>query len=143
MTLSMSMTNKTMRVQEVMLLPNQFPSMPANTLFKIALEQMGDYRLGIACLTDNNLKLLGILTDGDIRRRLLYDQRPFSAFFVDDAIDHAITDPVTISPESSLTTAVDLMEKFQIWDLPVISHDGTLLGLLHLHSAVKSLLEVS
>ena len=143
MTQCMSMTNKAMQVQDVMLLPNQFPSMPATTLFKIALELMGDYRLGIACLTDSNLKLLGILTDGDIRRRLLHDQRPFSALFVDDAIDHAITDPVTITPNSSLTSAVDLMEKFQIWDLPVISHDGTLMGLLHLHSAVKSLLEVS
>lgn len=131
------------KVQDVMLEPDLFPIMPATTLFKIALEEMGSFRLGIACLVDEDSILLGILTDGDVRRRLLADQRPSSALFVDDSIEHAITDPITILPDANLIQAVELMEKYQIWDLPVVNSSGKLFGLLHLHAAIKSLLQVS
>ncbi len=86
--------------------------------------------------------MLGIVTDGDIRRKLLKVQKPFSAFFIDDALDHAIQSPTTCHPDDTLLNAVELMGQKQIWDLPVIGKDGTLLGLLHLHSAVEALLNV-
>ena len=85
-------------------------------------------------------KLLGILTDGDIRRKLLKVQKPFSAFFVDDALEHAIRSPLTIQPGDTLVHAIDLMGEKQIWDLPVVNDQGILIGLLHLHPAVKALL---
>ena len=108
---------------------------------KEALEEMGRSRLGIVCIVNLEQKLLGILTDGDIRRKLLKVQKPFSAFFVDDALDHAIREPLTIRPDDTLVHAVELMEQKQIWDLPVVREDGTLAGLLHLHRAVQALLE--
>jgi len=102
---------------------------------------MGRTRLGIVCITDAAQKLLGILTDGDIRRKLLTVQKPFSAFFIDDALDHAIHAPMTIKPDDTLVHAVDVMGQKQIWDLPVVNDQGTLVGLLHLHPAVQALLE--
>ena len=99
--------------------------------------------LGIACIIDDNFKLLGILTDGDIRRKLLKVQKPFSAFFVDDALEHAIQSPVKISPNDTLIRAVELMESKQIWDLPVVENDGKLVGLLHLHPAIQILLGIN
>ncbi len=129
-----------MLVSDVMLLPGSFPVLSGTTLFKVALEEMGKYRLGITCLVDDRSSLLGVLTDGDIRRRLLEDQRPLSALFVDDAIEHAIIKPVTILPNDSLVKAVNLMDTFHIWDLPVVTANGTLAGLLHLHAAIKILL---
>jgi arabinose-5-phosphate isomerase len=103
---------------------------------------MGRFRLGIACVVDNNAKLLGILTDGDIRRKLLKVQKPFSAFFIDDALVHAIRTPVTILPTDTLMRAVELMGKKQIWDLPVVNEDGKLVGLLHLHPVIQALLGI-
>ena len=70
-----------MRVSEVMLPPDRFPVIDEREILKEALEAMGRSRLGIACIVDSNDKLLGILTDGDIRRKLLKVQKPFSAFF--------------------------------------------------------------
>lgn len=132
--------NKMMLVSDVMLGLDRVPIVKEKTIFKEALEEMGRTRLGIVCIVNDNNKLLGILTDGDIRRKLLKVQKPFSAFFVDDALDNSIHSPVVVSPSDELRNAILLMEKKQIWDLPVIEND-TLVGLLHLHPAVKALLE--
>jgi arabinose-5-phosphate isomerase len=127
-------------VKDVMIELDKVPVALADTFLKKVLEDMSVYRLGIACIVDDSKKLLGIITDGDIRRKLITVQKPFSAFFVDDAIDHAIKNPAICSPVDSLSDAVQIMKKLQVWDLPVVDDHGTLTGLLHLHPAVEALL---
>jgi CBS domain-containing protein len=129
-----------MLVREVMLAPDRFPVLSERVLFKEALEEMGRRRLGIACIVDGTRKLLGIITDGDVRRKLLKVQKPMSALFVDDALVHAIKSPLTSKPGDTLMDAVTLMETKQVWDLPVVDEKGMLVGLLHLHPAVQALL---
>lgn len=138
----MSTQNKTkISVSDVMLSPGQFPIIEKTTILKEALGKMGKYSLGIVCIVDHNNKLCGILTDGDIRRKLLKVQKPFSAFFVDDASIHSINKPICCEANDSLYKAVIIMGEKRVWDLPVIDKDHKLLGLLHLHPAVKALLE--
>ena len=72
--------------------------------------------------------------------RTALSKKPFSALFSDYVIDHAITSPTTCMEDESLKSAVELMEKKQIWDLPVVNTEGELVGLLHLHAAIKHLL---
>lgn len=132
--------NNRMLVSDVMMGLDRVPVIQDAVILKEALEEMGRTRLGIVCIVDSDNKLLGILTDGDIRRKLLKVQKPFSAFFVDDALDHAIRAPMTIKPGDTLIHAVDVMEQKQIWDLPVVDDNGLLVGLLHLHPAVQALL---
>jgi arabinose-5-phosphate isomerase len=132
--------NRNKLVKEVMIPLDKFPVLKENILFKEALESMSKFNLGIACIIDSNQKLLGLVTDGDVRRKILKIQKPFSALFVDDALDHCIKSPVTILQETRLIDAVDLMEQKHVWDLPVMDDSGKLLGLLHLHPAVKAIL---
>ena len=132
--------NNDMLVSDVMMPLDRFPVIQESVILKEALEAMGHTRLGIACIVNEDKRLLGILTDGDLRRKLLKVQKPFSALFVDDAIDHAITSPTTTTPEDTLVHAVGIMEDKQIWDLPVVDRSGKLVGLLHLHPAVQALL---
>ena len=133
--------NKTVLVSDVMIGLDRVPVINEFVILKEALEEMGRTRLGIVCIANDENKLLGIMTDGDIRRKLLKVQKPFSAFFVDDALDHAICSPMTIKPGDTLVHAVNVMEQKQIWDLPVVDDKGLLVGLLHLHPVVQSLLE--
>jgi arabinose-5-phosphate isomerase len=135
----MSIQNKSVSVSDVMLGNEKFPTVGPQTIVKVALEQMDLFRLGIVCIVDDDRQLLGILTDGDVRRKLLSVQKPLPAFFVDDALRHAIADPVAVSGKMDLADAVSLMEEHQVWDLPVVDKEG-LVGLLHLHPAVKALL---
>jgi CBS domain-containing protein len=132
--------SKAILVSDVMIGLDRVPVIKETVILKEALEEMGRTRLGIACIVSGDNKLLGILTDGDIRRKLLKVQKPFSAFFVDDALDHAIRSPITIKPGETLVRALAVMEERQIWDLPVVDEEGALVGLLHLHPAVQALL---
>lgn len=135
--------NQKKLIKDVMIPINKFPVLKENVLFKEIMESMNKFNLGIACIVNQEGKLLGIVTDGDIRRKLLKIQKPFSALFVDDAIEHCIKSPVTISPEAFLIEGVQTMEKKQVWDLPVIDNSATLVGLLHLHPAIQAVLGIS
>jgi len=131
-----------MKVNEIMLPVGKFPVICKTVILKEALEEMGKYKLGIVCIIDDNNTLLGVFTDGDVRRQLLTVQKPFSAFFIDDTLDHAIRSPLTVRVDDQIDFAINLMGEKQVWDLPVIDNDGILVGLLHLHPIVKSLLKV-
>ena len=95
---------------------------------------MTERPVGAACVVDGE-RLIGIITDGDLRRALEKD--------VDirelRASELMMSDPVTISPESKIGLAVRLMEEreSQIAVLPVQSGDGSLLGLLRLHDVYQ------
>lgn len=124
-------------VSDVMISCDEFPVIVCKTIFKEALESMSKFRIGIACVVSDEDELLGIVTDGDIRRQLLVNQKPFSALFVDDAIEHAVENPVTVKAETSLSDAIRIMGEKQIWDLPVVDKQNKLVGLVHLHPAIK------
>ena len=130
-----------MRVEEVMISMGSFPVVTQKTILKEALTEMGEANLGLVCIINEKQELLGLITDGDLRRKLLKVQKPFSAFFIDDALLHAKQNPITCRPEDNLKEVVQLMGEKQIWDLPVLEKDNQLVGLLHLHPAVKKMLE--
>ncbi len=138
----MSTPKSNLLASDVMMSLDRVPVIGETVIFKEALEEMGRKRLGIACIVNAQNKLLGILTDGDVRRMLLRVQKPFSAFFVDDALDHAVQSPLTIAPGDTLLHAVRMMDEKHIWDLPVVDTAGVLVGLLHLHPAVEALLSI-
>lgn len=132
-----------MKVGDVMMDMELFPVIEETTLITEALDQMNKLGFGIACVVDSRVsnRLLGILTDGDIRRKLASMQKPLSAWMMDDAALHMIDAPLTVTAQDTLADAVALMGKKKIWDLPVVSESGFLVGLLHLHPAITSLLE--
>lgn len=127
-------------VKDVMILKDKIPLVNKDEIVKQGIELMCNYNLGIVCIVNKQDELLGILTDGDFRRNLLKTQKPLSAFFVDDILNYAIKKPSFVNPESKLSEAIILMEQKQIWDLPVIDKSNKILGLLHLHPAIKQLI---
>ena len=129
-----------MNIKDVMLSLDKFPVIRESVILKEALEEMSNKKIGIACVVDSDYKLLGIITDGDIRRKILTIQKPLSSIFIDDCIDHAILSPKTINISDTLDFAVNLMGEKSVWDLPVLEN-GILKGLLHLHPLVDALLK--
>lgn len=136
----MSIRNKkNIIVEKVMLDLNNTPILKEDSILKEALDSMCKYKLGIVCLTDKKFKLKGIITDGDLRRKLLNSQKPLSALMVEDSIKLCIKKPKTIKPKTKISNAIKTMEKAKIWDLPVIDKNKKLLGMLHLHNIIKFL----
>ena len=134
-------TKVTKRTIESILYPTEeIPVMPPQTLLKEALEMMTAKRLGLACVIDDNGKLIGLFTDGDLRRMLLKSQKPLSALFADDIMDHARTNFTSIDQNTGIDQALSLLQKQEIFDLPVLDQNGFLKGVMHLHPALKALL---
>ena len=113
-----------------------------NSTLKDAIEVINNGCAQVACVLDDNNQLIGLVTDGDIRRKLLKSQKPLSALFVDDALVHSIQTPIVVHPTDLLFDAVTLMDKNQVWDLPVVNDQNKLLGILHSHRAVAVLLGI-
>jgi len=87
--------------------------------------------LGAACVVDKRKKLVGLVTDGDIRRALqkYEDIRPLKV------VDVMTVNPIRVMPETLLGDALRLMEErtSQISVLPVVGAQARCLGLLRLH----------
>ena len=129
-----------MLVKDVMLSPEHFPVLKHQTILKVCLEQMTFYSLGIATVVSDTFDLLGVFTDGDLRRILLKIQKPIASLFVDDVLDLGTQTPLTVSPDDTLESAIKVMKDNKIWDLRVTDSNQKLVGLLHLHPAVEALL---
>ena len=128
------------KVRDVMLPLDKIPCVSPDDIFKIALERMSAHRLGIACVVDSEGVLKGVVTDGDVRRQLLIMQRPLASIFVNSVTEHAISKPTTIDDAANLEQALAIMQGSEIWDLPVVNETGKLIGMFHLHHAIREIL---
>jgi arabinose-5-phosphate isomerase len=93
---------------------------------------------GVAGVIDDNEALIGIITDGDLRRRLDKSQNPLD----DKASDIMSNQPKTIDQEEMAERALYVMEQFAIQSLFVVNKDSAQpskpVGLLHFHDLLKS-----
>ena len=116
-------------VSEVMRSLEDTPKIRIDASFKAALLEMTSKRMGMVVTLDANQKVIGILTDGDLRR-LLEKNVDLASITLKDATTSA---PRTIPPELLAEEAIEMMEKHRINHLVVSDADGTLLGALNLH----------
>ncbi|HEY8463453.1 MAG TPA: KpsF/GutQ family sugar-phosphate isomerase [Bacillota bacterium] len=91
--------------------------------------------LGAAMVVDARGELVGIITDGDLRRILQKYQDPLNL-----RADHVMTsNPKTISKDKLAAEAMHVMESKNITVLPVIDSQRVPIGIIHLHSIIKGL----
>lgn len=102
-----------------------------NCTIKHALEIINNEGLHVAIVIDGEKRLLGMVTDGDIRRGLLSD------LSLSDSVDTVMnSSPVTVKHGTSKEQLVDLMEEKQILSIPILNDLGQIVGLETLHSAL-------
>jgi arabinose-5-phosphate isomerase len=105
------------------------PAVPVTASVAAAVLEVSAKKLGMTCVVDLDGRLAGILTDGDLRRRLLQVERP-----LDGGIADAMTrEPVTIGPDALATEALRIMEERKITSIPVVDGDRKLLGVVQIH----------
>jgi arabinose-5-phosphate isomerase len=111
---------------------NEKPSVsPEDSLKKIIVE-MTRTRLGVTAVVDTGNRLMGIITDGDLRRMLEKSDH----LDMVTAKDIMTSNPKTISPEELAVQALDLLRKNGITQLAV-TRDGKYMGIVHLHDLIK------
>lgn len=110
------------------------PVIKADATLKKALDSMTEHRLGIALIVNSDGNLVGVLTDGDLRRLLLSHQSPLPELLITPAINFGTRTPSIIGSTATLSEATQVMVEKEIWDLPVVNSSGKLIGLVHRHN---------
>lgn len=128
----------TLRVQDLMLTGQRVPKCgPEDSLGDILVE-LSNKRCGCILITDPSNKLLGIFTDGDLRRTLQKMGGKVLEVRIKDVMN---PNPSFIGPEVLAWEAMKRMEadyQRRIMMLPVLDSERKLLGLLHLHDIIQS-----
>jgi arabinose-5-phosphate isomerase len=121
---------KLLKIKALMHKGSQVPSVGPDTPMKEVLKEISGKKLGMTCVLDKDNMLLGIITDGDLRRML---QKHGKAFLDKSAKDCMTAHPVTIDKEDLATKALNIMEERKITSLVVKNTEGGVEGLIHLH----------
>jgi arabinose-5-phosphate isomerase len=111
---------------------NEKPAVFASQSLKEAIVEMTRKRLGVTAVIDKKNNLLGIITDGDLRRML----EKSVAIDSIKVMDIMTSNPQTIEPDMLAVEALDILRKKEISQL-VVAENGKYIGIIHLHDLVK------
>jgi len=111
---------------------NEKPKVLPTQSLKEVIVEMTQKRLGITAVVDTSNKLIGIITDGDLRRMLEKN----TAIDSIKAGDIMTSNPKTIEPDKLAVDALNLLRKNEITQLAVTAN-GNYEGILHLHDLIR------
>lgn len=123
-----------LRVQDIMHTGDTLPLVCQNASFLEALIEVSVKKLGLAIVTDETGRMIGVLTDGDVRRALTRFADPR-----DIRLTEVMTpSPKRIEPDELAVTALRKMEEHQITVLVSCAPDNRPIGAVHLHDLLKA-----
>ena len=125
---------KLMRVESLMHGGDLIPRVSPSTSVADVIHEMSSKRLGVTSVVDEHDRLVGIVTDGDLRRHLtsgvnLLERR---------AADIMTKDPVAISTKVLAVEALQQMEQRKITSLVVVDNERRVVGVVHLHDLLRT-----
>lgn len=111
------------------------PIVSRETILKDAIIKMSEGRLGNVIILDDDKKIIGLLSDGDLRRALMNDN-----FDVNCKVEKIATmNPKTINNKNLLASdALKIIEDYKIQLLIVSDDENRLVGLLHIHDLIQA-----
>jgi arabinose-5-phosphate isomerase len=117
------------RVKNWMYAGSECPIVEAETPMRDVISEMSRKSLGMTCVVDKRNALLGIITDGDLRRHI----ERGAPILQMTAADVMTKDPVAIPPEMLAAEALNIMERRKITSLVVVADEHRVAGVVHLH----------
>jgi arabinose-5-phosphate isomerase len=126
---------KLLRVEDLMHTGEDVPRVGPETPMKDVLFEMTRKRLGLTTVTGEDGTLLGMISDGDLRRQM---ERHGYALLDRRAAECMTRNPVLVGRRELATTALDVLESRKITSLLVTDAKGRVEGVLHLHDLWKT-----
>ena len=123
-----------LHVDEVMRTGDDLPAVGPETPLSAGLLEMSRKGLGMTTVVDGSRRVLGVFTDGDLRRAL-DKQLDVHATRMHDVMT---ANPKMARPRMLAAEAVHLMEAHRITALPVVDEQGTLVGALNVHDLLRA-----
>ena len=122
-----------LRVSDVMRTGDRIPAVTAEVSLRDALLEMTDKGLGMTAIVDEQSKILGIYTDGDLRRTL-DDGGDIRETIIRDVMH---VNCKTVGADILAAEALHMLEENKITGLLVAEDDGTLVGALNIHDLFR------
>jgi len=124
----------TIRIKDVMVAGDTLPVVPENMLMREAMNILSRKNLGIVVAVDQNEKISGVFTTGDLMR-LLEDEQ---SFLDKPLLKFAHTDPKTIAPEELAAKALHVMETHSITCLVVADPENRPIGIVQIYYILRA-----
>ena len=124
-----------LHIADVMHAGNDVPRVQADATISEALVEMSRKRLGMTAVVDADGRLLGLYTDGDLRRTLDDERVDVRSTRIVDVMTRA---PKTIGSDALAVEAAQLMETHQIGGLLVIDAERRVVGALNIHDLLRA-----
>ena len=121
-------------IDDLMHTGDTIPRVDGDTTLSAALMEMTRKGLGMTAIVDEDNKLLGIFTDGDLRRTI-DNKVDLHTALVRDVMTRSCT---TIHPGMLAAEALQIMDSAKINALPVINDAGVLVGALNMHDLLRA-----
>jgi len=118
------------RLENLMHAGDSLPCVAAGAKMPDVIYEMSRKGLGLAAVVDSDRKLLGIITDGDLRRMM--QQRPQDALGL-SAAECMSKNPVTLSRTELAASALRVMEEKRITSVLVVDAERRVEGVVHIH----------
>lgn len=122
------------RVSDLMHRGPALPVVTEDVLIKDAVREMTAKRLGVTAVVDRSGRLVGVITDGDLRR-LHLREGPVSDLRAGDV---ATRDPKLIRADDLAAKALEVMETFAITSLIIVDSDHRPSGIIHMHDILRA-----
>lgn len=124
-----------LHVKHLMHTGGDLPKVAPNTPMNKVLYEISDKRLGLTTIVDEQERLLGIFTDGDLRR-LIDKQQGFDVnLLVQDVM---IQNPWTISQEARAVEALERMNERKINQFVVVDETNKVIGVISMHDLIQA-----
>lgn len=117
-------------VRDLMHVGESVPVAPRGTPLREAMVTLSQRRFGCVCVLEEDGRLAGIVTDGDLARHI---DRDLARLTVDDIMT---PNPKSVSPETLAGSAMAIMEDVKISALVVVE-DGRPVGIVHFHDLLR------
>ncbi len=123
-----------LKIEELAITGNQIPKISVKASLNEAILEMTSKRLGATCVVDEKGNLVGIITDGDLRR-LLQKTTNVADLTAEQVMSK---NPKTIRKGTLASIALQEMEQFSITQLIIVDHEQKPYGVVHLHDLVRA-----
>jgi len=122
-----------LQVKDLMHVKSRIPLINHKNAMREALLKMTSYGFGCVGITDTKNNLIGIITDGDLRRNIAKN-------FIDMPINKIMTKkPLSIEPNQNIKNAIKMMNDNKITALFVLNKKSKIpLGIIHIHDCIKT-----
>jgi arabinose-5-phosphate isomerase len=124
-----------LKIEDLMHVGNAIPVVKMDTLMKDAIIEISSKRLGITTVVDSRGKLVGVITDGDLRRGIEKWGEGFLTMKAEEVMTYR---PKTIKRDVLAAQAVSIMERHAITVLIVVDDENNIEGIIHLHDLLKA-----